>query len=61
LHTSLEDILQAVEAAGVGQKTILLTTALNVERTTTYLQRGIRDVMLKPYTLAEIAQVVHAL
>ncbi|RMF40099.1 MAG: GAF domain-containing protein [Anaerolineae bacterium] len=61
LHVPLEDILQVIENAGLGPKTIILTTELNVERTTTYLKRGIKDVMLKPYTLAEIAQVVHAL
>ncbi len=61
LRVALEDILRCVEEAGVGEKTIILTTALNVERTTEYLQRGIKDIRLKPYTLAEIAQLVHSI
>ena len=60
LRMPLEDVLRAVKETGVGEKTIILTTALNVERTTAYLQRGIKDIRLKPYTLAEIAQLVHS-
>ncbi len=60
LNMPLEDILQTVERAGMGERTILLTTAPNVERTTAYLRRGLRDIRLKPYTLAEIAELVHS-
>ncbi len=60
LRLPLDDILQAVLQAGMGEKTVILTTALNVERTTAYLQSGIKDIRLKPYTLAEIAQLIHS-
>ncbi|GAB4534474.1 MAG: hypothetical protein Fur0018_24370 [Anaerolineales bacterium] len=49
--------MTAIDQAGVGSKTIILTTALNVERITAYMKHNIKDVLLKPYTLAEIAQL----
>lgn len=52
----LEDVLAAVAAAGMGKKTIIVTAALNVDRMTRHL-RTVRDVIVKPYTTEEYAQL----
>jgi GAF domain-containing protein len=52
------DVLAALRNAGAGGKTIVVTAALNVETTTAYLQAGARDVVLKPYTLQELAALL---
>ncbi len=49
----LEDILAQVAEAGLGQKTILITAALHVDRLTNHLAI-VRDVVAKPYTSEEI-------
>ncbi len=43
-------VLQKLREAGVGDRTIVVSSGLRVERTTTLLQQGVRDVLLKPYT-----------
>ncbi len=58
--TPIEEILQALQESGVAHKTIILTTSLNVERMTTYMKHGVKDVLLKPYTLAEISRVARS-
>jgi GAF domain-containing protein/anti-sigma regulatory factor (Ser/Thr protein kinase) len=50
----LEDVLEAVNKAGVGAKTVIVTAALNVDRMTGYLKQGVRDVILKPYSVEEV-------
>lgn len=57
---SLPDVMQALSEAGMLQKTIVVAAALSVERTTAYLKAGVRDVVLKPYTAAELAQILAA-
>ncbi len=47
-------VLEAVQQAGLGAKTIVLTAALNVDRMTGYLKYGVRDVVLKPYSPEEV-------
>jgi response regulator of citrate/malate metabolism len=54
----LGDVLAAVKEAGVADKTIVVTAAANVERTTSHLQAGVKDVALKPYTPAELASML---
>ncbi len=51
---SLRDILNALKANGAIGKTTVITTAMNVERTTAHLQAGVKDVVLKPYQVAEL-------
>lgn len=55
---SLPDVMQALAEAGMLPKTIVVAAALSVERTTAYLKAGVRDVVLKPYTAAELAQIL---
>lgn len=50
----LDKVLEAVHKAGAGAKTIIVTTAINVDRLTGYLQQGVRDVALKPYSPEEV-------
>lgn len=49
------DVLDTLKRAGAAGKTIVLCTALNVERTAAYLKMGVKDVALKPYTADELA------
>lgn len=52
----LDDVLAAVAAAGLGKKTLIVTAALNVDRMTRHL-KTVRDVIIKPYTAEEYAQL----
>lgn len=49
----LEDVLSQIVEANLGQKTILITAALHVDRLTNHLMI-VRDVVAKPYTSEEI-------
>ncbi|MBK9927417.1 MAG: GAF domain-containing protein [Anaerolineales bacterium] len=55
---SLTDILSALSAAGLASKTVILTSAINPERVTQFLRGGVKDVMLKPYSGAEITELL---
>ncbi|MFZ5878981.1 MAG: GAF domain-containing protein [Chloroflexota bacterium] len=50
--------LAALDQAGLIAKTVVLTAALNPERVTQYLRSGVKDVLPKPYTAAEIAALL---
>jgi CheY-like chemotaxis protein len=52
------EILDRLQAAGVADKTVVVASAMKVERTTAHMQAGIRDVALKPYTPAELAEIL---
>ena len=58
MATSIADVLAALKSSGAGDKVILASVAMNVERTTTYLQAGVKDVVLKPYTADELAAIL---
>ncbi len=49
-----EKVIASIQKAGLAAKTIVLTTALDVDRMTRLLRSGIRDVRLKPYSPDEI-------
>ncbi|MBN2551054.1 MAG: GAF domain-containing protein [Anaerolineales bacterium] len=49
--------LLSLKKAGLAGKVILLAAALRVEQVTEYLQLGVRDVVLKPYTPVELAKI----
>ena len=51
-------VLKQLSAAGEGGKTIVLVSEMRVERVMELMQFGIRDVLLKPYTPAALAEVV---
>ncbi|GAB4501771.1 MAG: hypothetical protein Fur0035_13150 [Anaerolineales bacterium] len=52
-QTPLEDVLASLAAAGLTEKTILLSAAPSAERMNHLAQKGFRRVALKPYTQAE--------
>ena len=54
----VNDVLAALKEAGVVEKTIVVAAAMKVERTTCYLQAGVKDVVSKPYTLSELAALL---
>lgn len=56
--TPIADVLAALKDAGAADKTIVVAAAMKVERTTTYLQAGVRDVALKPYTPGELVALL---
>ncbi len=58
LAMPIGDVLLGLRDAGVTDKTIVVATAMKVERTTRYMQAGVRDVALKPYTPAELAALL---
>lgn len=55
---SMDDVLASVKKAVLADKTIVLTATLNPESVTAYLREGFRDVQLKPYSSAEISQLL---
>ncbi len=42
----------------LGEKTLVLSAAPSVENITKYLQAGVKDVVLKPYTVKELGEVL---
>jgi GAF domain-containing protein/anti-sigma regulatory factor (Ser/Thr protein kinase)/BarA-like signal transduction histidine kinase len=55
---SLTDVLSALSKAGLAAKTVVLTSAINPERVTQFLRDGVMDVTLKPYTGAEVTELL---
>lgn len=47
-------LVAEIQASGLGDKTIVLTAAIDVDKMTRLLRSGLRDVRIKPYSLAEI-------
>ncbi len=52
------EVLADLKEAGAASKTVVLSTAMKVERTTGYMRVGVKDVALKPYTPAELAELL---
>ncbi|MEA3338729.1 MAG: GAF domain-containing protein [Chloroflexota bacterium] len=53
-----QTVLKQLSTAGEGAKTLVVASSLRVERVMELMQLGVRDVLLKPYTTAELAKVV---
>jgi DNA-binding response OmpR family regulator len=51
-------ILERLAEAKMASKTVIVASGLWVERTMSMLQLGARDVVLKPYTVAGLAEIV---
>jgi GAF domain-containing protein len=51
-------VLEALQSAGVARKTLVVSAAPKVEAVTAYLQIGVRDVALKPYSAQELAELL---
>jgi GAF domain-containing protein len=54
----LTDVLFALSKAGLTSKTVILTSAINPERVTKFLNDGVKDVVLKPYSGDEISELL---
>jgi hypothetical protein len=57
----LDETLTAEELPPLGEaakKTLILSAAPKVENITTYLQAGVKDVVLKPYTVQEFSAIL---
>jgi GAF domain-containing protein/BarA-like signal transduction histidine kinase len=52
------EVLKGLKAAGASDKTLVVASSLRVERTMKLMQLGARDVLLKPYTPAALAEIV---
>ena len=55
---SLTDVLAALSSAGLASKTVVLTSAINPECVTQFLRDGVKDVTLKPYSGAEVTELL---
>jgi len=58
-NADLRKVLEHLKKAGAGFKTIVVASSLRVERAMELMPFGIRDVVLKPYTAAALARIVH--
>ena len=56
--TPVADVLADLKHAGAVGKVIVVAAEARVERATGYMQAGVKDVVLKPYTLAELAAIL---
>ena len=56
--TDSEGVLKRLREAGMGEKTIIVASGLQVERTLALMQAGAGDVLLKPYTLDTLRDLV---
>ncbi len=56
--TEVETVLDRLRRAGAGDKTLVVVSSLWVERTMELMPFGVRDVVLKPYTSASLAEMV---
>ncbi|MEA3349049.1 MAG: HAMP domain-containing sensor histidine kinase, partial [Chloroflexota bacterium] len=55
---SFEGIKKTLLQTGDAKKTVILTPALQVEHATEYIKAGFQDVVLKPYTMLEVANLL---
>ncbi|MBN1955678.1 MAG: GAF domain-containing protein [Anaerolineae bacterium] len=52
------EVLKRLAQAGVADKTIVVASSLRVEAAMELMSLGVRDVVLKPYTVGELATIV---
>ena len=52
------EVLENLKQAGLISRTVVVAAALMVETTTVYLQAGVKNVVLKPYTSGEFATLL---
>ncbi len=51
-------LVDLLRRAGVLSRSVILSTALNAERAAAYMQAGVKDVVLKPYTASDLWSVL---
>jgi K+-sensing histidine kinase KdpD len=54
----IRSVLKQVRAAGAGSKTLVVASSLRVERTMELMPFGVQDVVLKPYTVDALVELV---
>lgn len=52
----IADVLAALAKAKLMSKTVIVTSAINPERVTQFLRGGVKDVIVKPYSSAEVGE-----
>jgi len=52
----ITDVLAVLAKAGLTSKTVVITSAINPERVTQFLRGGVKDVIVKPYSGAEVGE-----
>jgi len=52
------DVLAALSKAKLAARTVVLTAAINPERVTQFLRAGVKDVTVKPYSGAEVSELL---
>ena len=57
-QAALQSLLRRLKDAGAIERTTIVASSLRVERTTELLRFGVRDVVLKPYTLVALSEIV---
>jgi len=50
-------VLQRIARAGAAAKTLVVASRVRVERMMDLLRFGVRDVLLKPYTVAALSKL----
>jgi len=53
--TPVDEIIAQLKEAGVANKTVVVTAALDTQRAASYMKAGVKDVALKPYTYVGLA------
>ena len=56
---SLTDVVSALSKVGLASKTVVLTSAINPENVTQFLLECAKDVILKPYSGAEVNDLLN--
>ena len=51
-------MLKKIGKAGAGAKTLVVASSVRVEQTMALLRYGVRDVVIKPYTKAALAEIL---
>ncbi|MCP4537969.1 MAG: GAF domain-containing protein [Chloroflexi bacterium] len=54
----VRSVLKQIRAAGAGPKTFVVASSLRVERTMELMPFGVQDMILKPYVLGALAELV---
>ncbi len=56
--TDIRAVLKQIRSAGAGPKTFVVASSLRVERTMELMPFGVQDVVLKPYTIKALVELV---
>ena len=57
-HGDVKKVLRLLDSEGTADRAVVVASSLRVERATELMAFGVRDVVLKPYTAADLAKIV---